>query len=127
MSRHAEESPEETQLAFDLLTDASSERPFLPSPGIDPSHRSETTAGADGLESYRLEMETMRRTLGRRFGVPLGSEVEVELNSGPTVRGILRIENPEVFLRPHSKDQPVFRVGRCTFSFAQMASVRLLQ
>lgn len=84
-------------------------------PGPDELGLWSSNVGMDGHRSWLQQRHDAIRAAGRALGLPLGRLVELELNDGCRMRGVLRLAEEGLFIEASRERPPWLRIDRCTF------------
>ncbi len=78
-------------------------------------------AEPDGFDAWRAEMRAEDEAEARRLGLPLRHVVEVQLESGPLLKGRLELANPELLRLMGRPPRLALRIGGSVFDHGQVA------
>lgn len=85
-----------------------------------PSREEFTTPG--GLDSWREKRRAATEALAAKQGLPLGRKVRVEFENGPSLSGVLFLDESTLFLPEKRNNHLALRIGTATFHADEIAS-----
>ncbi|MEI8309901.1 MAG: hypothetical protein WCH98_04005 [Verrucomicrobiota bacterium] len=95
------------QLAFD----------FSESPGAE---------SGDAIEAWRAERLTAIESLARKQGLPLGRQVRIDFWNGPSLEGLLVLDEEKLFVDSRRDPSLHLRIGSADFHANEIAACTAL-
>ncbi len=81
------------------------------------------SGGGDAVEAFRRDRQRALDEFARATGLPVGRRAEVALQCGINLRGILLLEDEELFVPTRRAQNARFRINSFRFGFDEIASV----
>jgi hypothetical protein len=90
---------------------------FLETPGVVPG---------DGIEAWRAERRKVIESLAGKQGLPLGRQVRIDIWNGPSLEGLLVLDEEKLFVDPRRDPTLHLRIGSADFHANKIAACTAL-
>ena len=84
-------------------------------------------ASGDGIATWRAERRNAVETLARKQGLPLGRQVRIDFWNGPSLEGLLVLDEEKLFVDPRREARLHLRIGSADFHANEIAACTTLE
>lgn len=88
--------------------------------------KSPAAAPGDAIETWRAERRKAIESLARKQGLPLGRRVRIDFWSGPSLEGLLVLDEEKLFVDPRRDPSLHLRIGPADFHANEIAACTTL-
>ncbi|MFA7235049.1 MAG: hypothetical protein WC076_13160 [Terrimicrobiaceae bacterium] len=80
----------------------------------------------EGIEAWRAERRKLIESLARKQGLPLGRQVRIDFWNGPSLEGLLVLDEEKLFVDPRRDPSLHLRIGAADFHANEIAACTTL-
>ena len=81
----------------------------------------------EGVEAWRTERRNALEMLARKQGLPLGRQVRIDFWNGPSLEGLLVLDEEKLFVDPRRDSSLHLRIGHADFHANEIAACTTLE
>jgi hypothetical protein len=81
----------------------------------------------EGVEAWRTERRNALEMLARKQGLPLGRQVRIDFWNGPSLEGLLVLDEEKLFVDPLREARLHLRIGSADFHANEIAACTTLE